>query len=93
MGSEMCIRDRIQVITTMSGGEVCHLHNCDHVKKIRTGNTKIWRICTECERYLQRETDRSSRHGVQFGLRAGEECGELSVSGPTRSLSKKGKQS
>ena len=48
----------IQVITSMSGGEVCHLHNCEHAKKIRTGNKKVWRICTECKRYLQKETDR-----------------------------------
>ena len=48
----------IQVITSMSGGEICHLHNCEYAKKIHTTNKKVWRICTECKRYLQKETDR-----------------------------------
>ena len=49
----------IEVITAARGSDVCHLHECGHVRRIRKYNKKVWRICDECQRYLREETDRA----------------------------------
>ena len=35
-----------------------HLTDCQYVKKMHSSNKKIWRLCTDCQRYLTKEENR-----------------------------------
>ena len=50
---------RLQIIMA-DGSDVCHLHaECSSVKRMLTRNRKELTICTECKRYLAKETNRA----------------------------------
>ena len=49
----------LEVCTAIHGSNVCHLNpTCKHVKRIATSNRKAWKICDDCEQYLEQETER-----------------------------------
>ena len=49
----------LEFCTAIHGSNVCHLNpNCGHMKRIATSNRKAWKICDDCERYLEQETER-----------------------------------